>query len=72
MINRRTYNQGWSYGTFNMSGGVISKNYGGGVQNSAIFSMSGGEISNNVGGNLMQSGGGVLTAVPLACRWCDF
>lgn len=61
VINRGTYNWGWSYGTFNMLGGLISNNIGGGVQNSAIFSMSGGEISDNVGEgeNVMQSGGGV-------------
>ncbi|MGE5556499.1 MAG: hypothetical protein ACM3UY_09645 [Methanocella sp.] len=59
VINRGTYNLGWSYGVFNMSGGLISNNDGGGVQNSAIFSMSGGEISDNEGGNFMQSGGGV-------------
>jgi hypothetical protein len=61
VLNRGTHNRdrGWSYGTFSLSGGVISYNDDGGVQNSAIFSMSGGEISNNVGGNIMQRGGGV-------------
>jgi hypothetical protein len=56
VYNRRLYDLS---PLFELKGGVIRNNDGGGVQNTGIFSMFGGEISNNVGGNLMQSGGGV-------------
>jgi hypothetical protein len=54
VYNLGTYNWGWTYGMFSMSGGII-RNNACGVQSNGNFSMSGGEIFNNVGGN----GGGV-------------
>jgi len=53
------------FGTFTMSGGIISGNTasscGGGVINTGTFTMEGGEISGNTSGfNILGGGGGVF------------